>query len=227
MNSRGGLRRILPWVLFAWMALVIWAAFLWAPAAAGFVGQSSRIVFFHVPTAWVATLAFLGSCIASIRYLKTRQPIDDIRAQAASSLGLTFAILATVTGSIFARIMWGSYWNWDPRETSITFLLLIYAAYFALRGAIADPERRATMAAVYSILAFVTVPFLVFVVPRIYWSLHPDTIINAQGKMKMSSRMLQVLFASLAGFTGLGSWLYSIEVRLEKLRRARQHEELL
>jgi heme exporter protein C len=209
------------------MAGVIWAAFFWAPAAAGFVGQSSRIVFFHVPTAWVATLAFLGSCVASIRYLKTRQATDDIRAQAASALGLTFAILATVTGSIFARIMWGSYWNWDPRETSITFLLLIYAAYFALRGAIADPERRATMAAVYSILAFVTVPFLVFVVPRIYWSLHPDTIINAQGKMKMSSRMLQVLFASLAGFTGLASWLYSIEVRLERLRRARQHEELL
>jgi len=225
--SNGAGRPIWPWVLFVWMAGVIWAAFLWAPAATGFVGQSSRIVFFHVPTAWVATLAFLGSCIASIRYLRTRQTIDDVRAQAASALGLTFAILATVTGSIFARIMWGSFWNWDPRETSITFLLLIYAAYFALRGAVADPERRATMAAVYSILAFVTVPFLVFVVPRIYWSLHPDTIINTQGKLKMGSRMLQVLFGSLAGFTGLGFWLYSIEVRLEKLRRARQHEELL
>jgi len=225
--SSGTGRPLWPWLLFFWMAGVIWAAFLWAPAASGFVGQSSRIVFFHVPTAWVATLAFLGSCIASIRYLKTRQPLDDIRAEAASALGLTFAILATVTGSIFARIMWGSFWNWDPRETSITFLLLIYAAYFALRGAIADPERRATMAAVYSILAFVTVPFLVFVVPRIYWSLHPDTIINTQGKMKMDSRMLQVLLASLAGFTGLGFWLYSIEVRLERLRRTRQHEELL
>jgi heme exporter protein C len=217
---------VLRWGLFAWMSLVIWAAFFYAPAAAGFQGQSSRIVFFHVPTAWVATLAFLVSCIASIRYLRSRDPKEDIRASAASALGLTFAILATVTGSIFARIMWGSYWNWDPRETSITFLLLIYAAYFALRAAIADPERRATMSAVYAILAFVTVPFLVFVVPRIYWSLHPDTIINTQGRIKMDSRMFQVLMGSLFGFTGLFSWLYSLECRVEGIRRRRQHEVL-
>jgi heme exporter protein C len=131
-----------------------------------------------------------------------------------------------VTGSIFAKIMWGSYWNWDPRETSITFLLLIYAAYFALRGAVADPERRASLAAVYAILAFVTVPFLVFVVPRVYWSLHPDTIINTQAKLNMDSRMFQVLMASLAGFSGLFVWLYSIECRLEMIRHRREQEEL-
>ncbi len=227
MSREGGFRAVWPWLLFAWLALVIWAAFLWAPAAANFKGQSSRIVFFHVPMAWVATVAFLGSCIASIRYLRRRNMEDDIRAEAANSLGLTFAVLATVTGSIFAKIMWGSYWNWDPRETSITFLLLIYAAYFALRAAIPDPERRATMAAVYSVLAFVTVPFLVFVVPRIYWSLHPDTFINTQGKIKMDSRMFQVFMASLAGFSVFAGWLYSIEVRLERIRRRRQQEELL
>ncbi|MCG6964854.1 MAG: cytochrome c biogenesis protein CcsA [Acidobacteria bacterium] len=226
MSRPSPLGTVLRWGLFAWMSLVIWAAFFYAPAAAGFQGQSSRIVFFHVPTAWVATLAFLVSCIASIRYLRSRDPKEDIRASAASALGLTFAILATVTGSIFARIMWGSYWNWDPRETSITFLLLIYAAYFALRAAIADPERRATMSAVYAILAFVTVPFLVFVVPRIYWSLHPDTIINTQGRIKMDSRMFQVLMGSLFGFTGLFSWLYSLECRVEGIRRRRQHEVL-
>ena len=226
MSKPTSLGMVLRWGLFVWMSLIIWAAFFYAPAAAGFQGQSSRIVFFHVPTAWVATLAFLVSCIASIRYLRSRDPKEDIRASVASALGLTFAILATVTGSIFARIMWGSYWNWDPRETSITFLLLIYAAYFALRAAIADPERRATMSAVYAILAFVTVPFLVFVVPRIYWSLHPDTIINTQGRIKMDSRMFQVLMGSLLGFTGLFSWLYSLECRVEGIRRRRQHEVL-
>ncbi len=226
MSDRPALGEAARWLLFAWLGLIIWAAFFYAPAAAGFQGQSSRIVFFHVPMAWVATLAFLVSCIASIRYLRSRNPKDDIRARSASSLGLLFAILATITGSIFARIMWGSFWNWDPRETSITFLLLIYAAYFALRGAVADPERRAALAAVYSILAFVTVPFLVFVVPRIYWSLHPDTIINTQGRIKMDSRMFQVLMGSLAGFTGLFAWLYNIECRLDGIRRRRQQEEL-
>ncbi len=226
MSSRRPFAEILKWILFVWIGVIIWAAFFYAPAAAGFKGQSSRIVFFHVPVAWVATLAFLVSCVASIRYLKTRSVADDIRAEVASSLGLLFAVLATVTGSIFARIMWGSYWNWDPRETSITFLLLIYAAYFALRAAVADPERRASLAAVYSILAFVTVPFLVFVVPRIYWSLHPDTIINAQAKIKMGSHMFEVLMGSLVGFSGLFVWLYTVACRIETIRRRRQQEVL-
>lgn len=210
--------------LLLWMLAVIWAAFFYVDAAEGFVGQSSRIVFFHVPTAWICTLAFLMSCVYSIRYLLKRESRDDIRAAVASKAGLIFAILATVTGSIFAKIMWGSYWNWDPRETSITILLLIYAAYFALRSAVADPERRATLAAVYAILAFVTVPFLVFVVPRIYWSLHPDSLINTRGKIDFDTHYTQVFLASMAGFTGLYYWIYRLESRIETLRLQRREE---
>jgi heme exporter protein C len=216
----------LKWALFAWMAVVIWAAFLWVPSAAGFKGESSRIVFFHVPTAWVATLAFLVSCVASVMYLFRRDPRDDARAAVSAGLGLLFAVLATVTGAIFARIMWGAYWNWDPRQTSITILLLIYAAYFALRGAVADPEKRATLAAVYSILAFFTVPFLMFIVPRVYWSLHPDVITNSNPDNRLDSAHLQVLLASLAGFTGLYVWLYTLGSRIETIRRRRQQEVL-
>jgi len=137
------IRELLKWVLLLWMGVVIWAAFLYVPPAEKFIGESSRIVFFHVPTAWVAVLAFLISCVASVLYLRRREPGDDIRAAVAAGLGLLFAILATVTGAVFARIMWGAYWNWDPRQTSIVILMLIYASYFALRGAIPDPERRA------------------------------------------------------------------------------------
>jgi heme exporter protein C len=86
-----------------------------------------------------------------------------------------FSILATVSGSIFAKLVWGSFWNWDPRETSILILLLIYGAYFALRSAIDDSERRQQLAAVYALFAFVTAPLLTFVVPRLYEnSLHPN-----------------------------------------------------
>lgn len=216
----------LKWGLLLWMAVVIWAAFMWVPSATGFKGESSRIVFFHVPTAWVATVAFLVSCIASVIYLVRREPRDDARAAVSAGLGLLFAVLATVTGAIFARIMWGAYWNWDPRQTSITILLLIYAAYFALRGAVADSEKRATLAAVYSILAFVTVPFLMFIVPRIYWSLHPDVITNADPDNRLDSAHLRVLLASLVGFTGLFVWLYTIGSRIETIRRRRQQEVL-
>jgi heme exporter protein C len=217
---------ILKWILLVWMAAVILAAFFYVHPAEGFIGESSRIVFFHVPTAWVSVLAFLISCITSVMYLRRRDPIDDVRASVSAGLGLLFCFLATVTGAVFARIMWNAYWNWDPRQTSITILLLIYAAYFALRGAIADPERRATLSAVYAILAFVTVPFLVFVVPRIYWSLHPDTIINTRGANEFDSRYTQVLMASLAGFTGLFVWLYTVGSRVEAIRLRRRQEVL-
>lgn len=219
-------RELLKWTLLLWMSLVIWAAFLYVPPADKFIGESSRIVFFHVPTAWVAVLAFLFSCVASVLYLRRRDPKYDIRAAVSAGLGLLFAVLATVTGAVFARIMWGAYWNWDPRQTSIVILMLIYAAYFALRGAIPDPERRAALASVYAILAFVTVPFLVFVVPRIYWSLHPDSIINTRGANEFDSRHTQVLMASLAGFTGLFVWLYTIGCRVESVRQRRQQEAL-
>ncbi|MFH1177298.1 MAG: cytochrome c biogenesis protein [Acidobacteriota bacterium] len=207
------------------MVLVIWAAFYWAPAARGFKGESARIVFFHVPQAWVAVLAFCVNLVASLRYLRTRDLLDDARAAAAARLGLVFSVLATVTGSVFAKVMWNSFWNWDPREISIAILLLVYAAYFALREAIPDDERRASLSAAYAVLAFVTMPFLVFVVPRIYWSLHPDTIINTRGSLGMESRMLQVLMAALVGFTGLFVWLYTLDVRLARVRLARQRRQ--
>ena len=215
----------LPWVLCVWLLAVILAAFYYAPSARGFKGESSRIMFFHVPQAWVAVLAFCVNLVASLRYLRKRDPLDDARAAAAARLGLVFSVLATVTGSLFARVMWGSFWNWDPREVSIVILLLIYAAYFALREAIADEERQASLSAAYAVLAFVTMPFLVFVVPRIYWSLHPDTLINARGSIDMESRMVQVLLGSLVGFTGLFFWLYTLDVRLARIRIARSRNE--
>ena len=217
---------ILKWLLFAWTAVVIVSAFFYVRPAEGFIGESSRIVFFHVPTAWVATLAFLVSCIASGLYLWRREPKYDFAAAVSAGLGLLYAVLATVTGAVFAKIMWGAYWNWDPRQTSITILLLIYAAYLALRSAVDDPEKRATLAAVYSILAFVTVPFLMFIVPRIYFSLHPDVMTNADPDNNLDSAHLRVLLASLAGFTGLSVWLYSIGIRIEEIRYRRRQEVL-
>jgi len=204
-------------VVFLWLLLSIFAAFLWAPAAAQFIGQSSRIVFFHVPMAWIASLAFLISGWQSLRFLKTRDLAHDRKAKVAVRQGLLFAFLATVTGSIFAKVMWGSYWNWDPREISITMLLFIYAAYLVLRSAVDDPLRRASLSAVYALFAFVTMPFFVFIIPRVYFSLHPDTLINARGKIGMEGRILVTFLASLAGFTGFYVLLYRLECRLEEL----------
>ena len=125
--------------------------------------EKARIIFFHVPTAWLSVMAFFTGMFYGIRYLRKRDIRDDLRSSAAAGLGLLFCILATVTGMIWAKFNWGSFWNWDPRETSIFVLLLIYGAYFALRSAVEVEEKRATLSAVYSIIAAVTVPFFVFV----------------------------------------------------------------
>jgi len=201
------------------MAVIIWAAFLWARPAESFVGESSRIVFFHVPMAWVATLAFFLAAWHSAMYLKGRRLVSDDSAAAAARLGFLFCVLATITGSIFARVMWNSYWNWDPRETSIVLLLLVYGAYLGLRGAIDDPERRATLSAAYALVAVVTVPFLVFAVPRMYASLHPDTVLNARGRVEMSSDIKTVFFASMAAWVGVFFWIYNLDRKVTRLVR--------
>ncbi len=202
------------------MAIIIIAAFLYTEAATGFPGETSRILFFHVPQAWVATISFLLSMIASAVYLAKRNLKADYMAQSAAELGFLFCILATVTGAIFAKSTWGSFWNWDPRQTSIVILLMIYGAYFALRSAVPDTERRRVFAGVYSILAFVTVPFLVFVVPRITTSLHPEDTMNPANP-GMDPRTLKVFLGSLLAYTALFVWMLRLRMRILRIEGLR------
>ncbi len=204
-------------VLLIWMSVVIVAIFLLPPPQLQ-LGEVSRIFFFHVPMAWVAVLAFLLSFIYSILYLREKDLIYDNRAKTAARLGLLFTVLATISGSIFAKAGWGSFWNWDPRETSIFILLLIYGAYFALRSAVDSEEKEASLSSVYAILAFLTVPFLVFVIPRVYQSLHPnDSVISSSLRLQMSPAILITFLASMIGFTGLFVWIFKLETRVNRL----------
>ncbi len=161
-------------LLGIWMAGVVIAMFLVIPQYEG-LGNAGRIIIMHVPTAWVSVLAFAVSAFYSGMYLWRGRPADDDRALAAAECGFLFTILATVTGAIFSQVVWGIYWNWDPRQTSIFVLLLIYAGLFALRAALEDVDKRRQLGAVYSLFAFVTVPFLIFIAPRMAEStLHPN-----------------------------------------------------
>ncbi len=161
-------------LLGIWMAGVVVAMFVIIPQYEG-LGNAGRIIIMHVPTAWVSVLAFGVSAIFSGLYLWRGRTKDDDRALAAAECGFLFTILATVTGAIFSQVVWGIYWNWDPRQTSIFVLLLIYAGMFSLRAALEDPQKRRQLSAVYSLFAFVTVPFLVFIAPRMTEStLHPN-----------------------------------------------------
>ncbi len=214
-------------ILLAGLAAVIVFSFI-TPAPQNIIGEASRIFYYHIPMAWIAVLAFTMAMVYSIRYLRSKKIIEDIRARSAASLGLLFSLLATVSGSIFARVTWGSFWNWDPRETSIFILLLIYGAYFALRNAVTVEEKRASLAAVYAVFAFLTVPFLVFVVPRVVPSLHPaDSVIDAGLKFTMGTTVRLIFFASLVFFTVLYWWLFNLTCRVGVLYRNIIEEESL
>lgn len=235
-------------ILFVWLALVIFGAFLFAPLAKG-LGEMTLVFYFHVPMAWLAVVAYLLGAAYSILYLRRKEIKYDMIAEATNKLGFLFTILATVSGSIWAKMSWGSFWNWDPRESSIFILLLIYAAYFALRSAVEQPERRAALSAVYDLLAFVSVPFFIFILPRIYEGLHPDVIGEAvkavqqadslalksvsdslstantvntavvQNESAMNNpKILTVFISSLIGFSGLFFWMLKMKIDLIKMK---------
>ena len=190
--------------------------------------ERARIIFFHVPMSWVAIIAYLISMVFAIRYIRTRDiQLDDISASAAS-VGTLFTILATVTGSVWAKFNWGSFWNWDPRESSIFILLLIYASYFLLRSAIEDPERRARLSAVYSVIAFLTAPFLMFILPRLVPGLHPGSADDANAGPLLSPKSSdinltkQIVFGlALFSFTMVYFWLMNIHIRTTRVLRQR------
>lgn len=198
---------------------VVALVFFVVPPAEG-LGYYVRLAFFHIPVAWAAVIAFLVSAFQGAKYLRSQEMAADAGSAAAARIGFAFVLLATISGAVFSKLTWGAYWNWDPRQTTIFVLLLIYGAYLTLRGAMPAGHRRAKTAAVYAMFSFLTVPFLVFIIPRLYFSLHPSPVINGTG-LAMDSIMLAVLLAALADVTGIFYWLYRKQ-RTRILREGRE-----
>jgi heme exporter protein C len=212
-------------LLFLWIAAALLGGFLWAPLVPE-LGETTRVLYFHIPCAWLMAVAFTWSCLHSVLYLVRRRVEHDDQAGAAAELGLLFCIGAAVSGALWAKAKWGTYWNWDPRETTIFFLFLIYGAYLALRSAIEGEGKRARLSAVYSVIAFVTVPFLIFVVPRLYATLHPSPILPQRGERgSIDPRIVVCFVAMLMGFTALFFWLVSLRVKILRFERRRSWSE--
>jgi len=185
-----------------------------------------KIMVLHVPTAWISVLAYLLSMIYSVMYLRKREFKYDIYAHSAAEVVVMFTILATVTGMIWAKFNWGAYWNWDPRQTSIFMLLIIYFAYFGLRSSIENTETKARLSSVYLIIAFTTVPFFVFVLPRISSGLHPGAAgegtagpVLGGGAEMLNQNLLFTFGFSLLCFTLLFFWILNLKIRAELLNK--------
>ena len=207
------------------MCFVIYGAFFIAGGAVGFgkTGDVARIIFFHVPCAVLSSVCyFVGVYFAALYLFKTQKPVKaaeiDAKSAIAMELGFLFCILATVTGSIFAGIQWGSFWNWDPREISIVIMLLLYAAYLVLRSALAGrPEQRAKLAAVFALVALVPAQYLIWAVPRLVPdTLHPKDVLFEKERLSFTYRL--VLYSSFLAFTLLYAWMSQLRFRAYKLR---------
>ncbi len=188
--------------------------FLWLPPARSFVNpNTARIVVFHVPCAIVADIAAVVAAWFAIVYLRRRNPADDLKSSASFGLALLFSALTTVTGAIFAKSQWGGYWNWDPKQTAILMLLLIYVAYFVLRAAIDDARKRAALSAAYALFAVVAVPFLTYVLPNSTdQTLHPKNVINTRDGLDFSYKV--VLWAGVLGLSLVYLWAFRLHVAL-------------
>ena len=190
-----------------------------APSAVGLTPDETaaqRIIYFHVPVAWLSMLAFGVTAIGSVVYLITSKRLWDSLAVSSAELGIVFTLAAMASGSLWAKPAWNTWWTWDPRLTTYTIMFLLYVAYFMLRSAMDDPARRARFAAVYGIFAFLSVP-ITFMSIRWWRTIHP-VLIDPKSGFGLSKNMMPVFFLSLIAFTVFYVVLLIYRVRLERSR---------
>ncbi len=205
------------------MTAVIAGGFLIQVPDIPILEQTSRNLFFHVPM-WMAMFAmFTISFWYSIRYLNEPDHISDIKAESAARVGIVFGVCGLLTGSLWARFTWGTWWTFaEPKMNLAALALMIYFAYFVLRSAFDDENKRAKLSAVYNIFAVTTIPFLLYVVPRQLESLHPGADGNPAFSDITAPELRFILYPAFIGFIALAFWIYDI---LHRYKTVQHHLE--
>lgn len=193
--------------------------FVYAPIEA-VMGPVQKVFYFHVAAGWLGMLGYGAAVVAGIAYLVTKKPVWDMVGLGAVEIGLAFMLINIITGSVWARPIWNTWWTWDPRLTTATIMELAYAAYLMLRAGIDDPDRRARFGAVYAIIAFISVPLTFFSI-RIFRTIHPVVVGSndpgAEGDFNMTGAMTQTFMVSLWAFSVLFISLLWHRIRLGQL----------
>ena len=170
-------------------------------------GQAQRLMYVHVPAAWLAYLTFTGVLVFSVAYLATRNLKWDRRAQAAGELGVGMTALTLAEGSLWGRPVWGTWWVWDPRLVTTAVLLLVYLGYLSVRGLSDDRAAGARRAAAVGIIGFVDIPVVHFSV--VWWrTLHQPATLLSPDPAPIDPRMLLALLVALVAFTLIGAVVY-------------------
>ena len=213
-------RVVLPWSAAATallLALGLYLALFASPPDYQ-QGEAVRIMYVHVPAAWMALFVYTAMAAASGAALVWRHPLADIAAQAASPIGAVFTFLALVTGSLWGKPMWGTWWVWDARLTSVLVLFFLYLGHIALSRAFDDPTRGSRAAAVLALVGFVNIPIIHFSV--VWWNtLHQPSSVFRMGGPTIAPAMLVPLLVMALGFTCYFVTVLLLRVRMELAAR--------
>jgi heme exporter protein C len=219
--------RLLPWLIAATLLAFVVAGFEAGLAPDDYQqGATVKIMFIHVPAAWLAIFAWVLMSAAALGTLVWRHPLADVAAKATAPIGAAFTLMCLLTGSLWGRPMWGTYWVWDARLTSVLVLFLMYLAVIALWQTIDDPARAARAAAVFTLVGAINIPIIKFSVD--WWNtLHqPASVLRLDGSAVHVSILIPLL-AMVAAFTLLFLTLQLAAMRNEILRRRLRTMRLL
>ena len=211
---------VLPWVAWPTLALTpvaLYWSLVVAPADYQ-QGEAYRIIYVHVPAAWMATFTYVMVAVASLVGLVWRHPLADVSLRAAAPIGAAFTLLALITGSLWGKPMWGTWWVWDARLTSVLILFLIYLGLMALSRAIEDPVQAAKPLAIVTLVGFVNIPIIKFSVD--WWNtLHQPASVSRFGRPTLDAVFLYPLLTMAIAFTLLFFTLHLMNMRNEILAR--------
>ncbi len=178
------------------------------------VNETIRALYFHVPMWFGMVFMFLVSTFYAVKYLLKPSHENDIWSVEFANTGLAFGLLGIFTGMIWANYTWGSPWHGDPKQNGAAISLLVYFAYFVLRGSIENEEQRARLSAVYNIFAFAAMIPLIFIIPRMTSSMHPGSGGNPGFNMyDLDSNMRIVFYPAVIGWILLGRWIATLRIR--------------
>ena len=188
-------------------------------------GEVQRLMYVHVPAAWLAYLSFFVVFLSSVAYLRTSRTRWDRVAAASAEIGVLFTALAIVLGALWGKPVWGTWWTWDPRLTTTAMLLLIYIGYLAVRRITDNPTRRARWSAVIGVVGFVDVPIVHLSV--VWWrSLHQQSTVLRLGGPQIEGSMLTALLVAVGAFTIVYAYLMAVRLRVGRLEERAAREAL-
>jgi len=208
-----------PWVAGLAAALFVWGLYLSFASPEDYQqGDTVRIMYIHVPAAWMALFTYFIMGVASFFGLIFRHALADAAARAAAPIGAAFTALALVTGSLWGKPMWGTWWEWDGRMTSVLVLFLFYIGYMALHASIEDETRAAKSAAILALIGLVNLPVIKFSVD--WWNtLHQGASVLRAGGPTVDASMLWPLLVMALAYKALFLWLWLLRIDTEILTR--------